>query len=96
MSKLVIVGTCAFDEIESPFGKTGRILGGAATFIALAASQFKVDAAIVSIVGDDFPEENIDLLKNKGINKDGLEIVKGGKTFFWKASTTTTSTRAIR
>lgn len=84
MSKLVIVGTCAFDEIESPFGKTGRILGGAATFIGLAASQFDVDAAIVSIVGDDFPLEHIDLLKNKGINMDGLEIVEGGKTFFWK------------
>jgi sugar/nucleoside kinase (ribokinase family) len=84
MNKLVIVGTCAFDEIESPFGKTGRILGGAATFIGLAASQFDVDPAIVSIVGDDFPQENIDLLKSKGINMDGLEIVKGGKTFFWK------------
>ena len=84
MNKLVIVGTCAFDEIESPFGKTGRILGGAATFIGLAASQFDVDPAIVSVVGEDFPQENIDLLKNKGINMDGLEVVKGGKTFFWK------------
>lgn len=84
MNKLVIVGTCAFDEIESPFGKTGRILGGAATFIGLAASQFDVDPAIVSIVGEDFPQENIDLLKSKGINMDGLEVVKGGKTFFWK------------
>jgi len=84
MNKLVIVGTCAFDEIESPSGKSGRILGGAATFIGLAASNFDVDPAIVSIVGEDFPQENIDLLKNKGINMDGLEIVKGGKTFFWK------------
>lgn len=84
MNKLVIVGTCAFDEIESPFGKTGRILGGAATFIGLAASQFDIDPAIVSVVGDDFPQENIDLLKSKGINMDGLEVVKGGKTFFWK------------
>lgn len=84
MNKLVIVGTCAFDEIESPFGKTGRILGGAATYIGLAASQYKIDPAIVSIVGEDFPQENIDLLKNKGINMEGLEVVKGGKTFFWK------------
>ncbi len=84
MNKLVIVGTCAFDEIESPFGKTGCILGGAATFIGLAASQFDIDPAIVSVVGDDFPQENIDLLKSKGINMDGLEVVKGGKTFFWK------------
>ena len=84
MQKLVIVGTCAFDEIESPFGKTGKILGGAGTFIGLAASNFDVDQAIVSIVGSDFPQEYIDLLKNKGINMEGLEVVEDGKTFFWK------------
>ncbi|RXG18045.1 sugar/nucleoside kinase (ribokinase family) [Leeuwenhoekiella aestuarii] len=84
MQKLVIVGTCAFDEIESPFGKTGRILGGAGTFIGLAASNFDVDQAIVSVVGSDFPQEYIDLLKNKGINMQGLEVVENGKTFFWK------------
>ena len=84
MQKLVIVGTCAFDEIESPFGKTGKILGGAGTFIGLAASNFDVDQAIVSVVGSDFPQEYIDLLKNKGINMQGLEVVEDGKTFFWK------------
>ena len=84
MHKLVIVGTCAFDEIESPFGKTGKILGGAGTFIGLAASNFDVDQAIVSVVGSDFPEEYIDLLKGRGINMEGLEVVKDGKTFFWK------------
>lgn len=84
MQKLVIVGTCAFDEIESPFGKTGKILGGAGTFIGLAASNFEVDQAIVSVVGSDFPQEYIDLLKNKGINMEGLEVVEDGKTFFWK------------
>ncbi|MEC7783974.1 MAG: PfkB family carbohydrate kinase [Bacteroidota bacterium] len=84
MHKLVIVGTCAFDEIESPFGKTGKILGGAGTFIGLAASNFEVDQAIVSVVGSDFPQEYIDLLKNRGINMEGLEVVKDGKTFFWK------------
>ncbi len=84
MGKLVIVGTVAFDEIETPFGKTDKILGGAATFIGLAASQFNVDAAIVSIVGDDMPKKYLDLLSNKSINLDGLEIVKGGKTFYWK------------
>ena len=84
MHKLVIVGTCAFDEIESPFGKTGKILGGAGTFIGLAASNFDVDQAIVSVVGSDFPEEYIDLLKSRGINMEGLEVVKDGKTFFWK------------
>lgn len=83
MGKLVIVGTIAFDAIETPFGKTDRILGGAATFIGLAASQFNVDSAAVSIVGDDFPQEYLDLLSQKGVNLDGVEIVKGGKTFFW-------------
>lgn len=82
--QLLIVGTVAFDAIETPFGKTDKILGGAATYIALAAAQFKkVDAGIVSIVGDDFPQENLDLLTNNGINLDGLEVVPGGKTFFW-------------
>ena len=84
MQKMVIVGTCAFDEIESPFGKTGKILGGAGTFIGLAASNFEVDQAIVSVVGSDFPQEYIDLLKDRGINMKGLEVVEDGKTFFWK------------
>ena len=84
MGKLVIVGTVAFDEIETPFGKTDKILGGAGTFIGLAASLFDVDSAIVSIVGDDLPQKYLDLLSNKGIDLEGLEIVKGGKTFYWK------------
>lgn len=83
MSKLVIVGTVAFDAIETPFGKTDKILGGAATFIGLAASQFNVDAAVVSIVGGDFPEKYLDLLTDKNIDISGVEIVKEGKTFFW-------------
>jgi len=83
MSKLVIVGTVAFDAIETPFGKTDKILGGAATFIGLAASQFNVDASVVSIVGGDFPQEYLDLLVNKNIDISGVEIVKEGKTFFW-------------
>ena len=84
MGKLLIVGTVAFDAIETPFGKTDKILGGAATFIGLAASHFDVQSAIVSVVGDDFPQEYIDLLKNKNIDTSSLEVVKGGKTFFWK------------
>lgn len=84
MGKLVIVGTVAFDEIETPFGKTDKILGGAATFIGLAASQFNVNTAIVSIVGDDLPAAYLELLSKKNINLEGLEIVKGGKTFYWK------------
>ncbi len=83
MSKLVIVGTVAFDAIETPFGKTDKILGGAATFIGLAASHFNIDSAAVSVVGGDFPQEYLDLLSDKNINIDGIEIVKDGKTFFW-------------
>lgn len=84
MGKLLIVGSCAFDEIESPFGKTGKILGGAGTFISLAASRYDVDAAVISVVGEDFPQGYLDLLTDNGINIEGIEVVKGGKTFFWK------------
>jgi len=83
MNKLLIVGTVAFDAIETPFGKTDKILGGAATFIGLSASFFDVDTAIVSVVGDDFPQEYLDLLTDRNIDISGIEIVKGGKTFFW-------------
>ncbi|WP_242094419.1 PfkB family carbohydrate kinase [Aestuariivivens sediminicola] len=84
MGKLVIVGTLAFDAIETPFGKTDSILGGAATFIGLAASHFNIDAAAVSVVGGDFPQEYMDLLSSKNIDLSGVEIIKEGKTFFWK------------
>ena len=83
MSKLVIVGTCAFDQIETPFGKTDKILGGAATYIGLSASQFDIDPAIVSIVGEDFPQEYINKLTSRDINAEGIEVVKDGKTFYW-------------
>jgi len=83
MGKLLIVGTVAFDAIETPFGKTDKILGGAATYIGLAASQFEIDSAIISIVGDDLPQEYLDLLTDRNIDISALEIVKGGKTFFW-------------
>ncbi len=83
MSKLLIVGTLAFDKIETPFGKTDKILGGAATYIGLSASHFDVESGIVSIIGDDFPNEYLQLLHNKNIDTSGVEIVKGGKTFFW-------------
>ena len=83
MSKLVIVGTAAFDAIETPFGKTDKILGGAATYIGLSASNFGVDGAIVSVVGGDFPKKYIEMLEEKGMNVDGLEVVEDGKTFFW-------------
>ncbi|MFV0566922.1 MAG: PfkB family carbohydrate kinase [Flavobacteriaceae bacterium] len=83
MGKLVIVGTVAFDAIETPFGKTDKILGGAATYIGLSASHFNIDAAAVSVVGDDFPQEYLNLLSSKNIDVSGVEVVKGGKTFFW-------------
>ncbi|SDS33681.1 PfkB family carbohydrate kinase [Gramella sp. MAR_2010_147] len=83
MSKLLIVGTVAFDAIETPFGKTDKILGGAATYIGLSASNFDINSAVVSVVGDDFPQEYLDLLKENNIDIKGVEVVKGGKTFFW-------------
>ncbi len=83
MNKLLIVGTVAFDAIETPFGKTDKILGGAGTYIGLSASFFNLQSAIVSVVGDDFPKEYLDLLTARNIDISGLEIVKGGKTFFW-------------
>jgi sugar/nucleoside kinase (ribokinase family) len=83
MNKLLIVGTVAFDAIETPFGKTDKILGGAGTFIGLSASHFNLQSAIVSVVGDDFLQEYLDLLTARNIDISGLEVVNGGKTFFW-------------
>ena len=83
MSKLLIVGTVAFDAIETPFGKTDKILGGAATYIGLSASTFNVDSAIVSVVGEDFPQEYLQMLQDHDIDISAIDIVKGGKTFFW-------------
>ncbi|GAB5565297.1 MAG: PfkB family carbohydrate kinase [Winogradskyella sp.] len=83
MGKLVIVGTVAFDAIETPFGKTDKILGGAGTFIGLAASNFNIDSAVVSVVGGDFPQEYLSLMSNKNIDVSGVEIIEDGKTFFW-------------
>ena len=83
MNKLLIVGTVAFDAIETPFGKTDKILGGAGTYIGLSASNFNLQSAIVSVVGDDFPQEYLDLLTDRNIDISGVEVVKGGKTFFW-------------
>ena len=83
MNKLLIVGTVAFDAIETKKKKTDKILGGAATYIGLSASFFNVQSAIVSVVGDDFPQEYLDLLTSRNIDISGLEVIKGGKTFFW-------------
>lgn len=84
MSKLLAVGTVAFDAIETPFGKTDKVLGGAGTYIALAASHFpSVKTAIVSVVGGDFPEKHLQLLRDKKIDTSAIEIIPNGKTFFW-------------
>ena len=83
MGKLLIVGTVAFDAIETPFGKTGKILGGAGTFIGLAASRFDIQSALVSVVGDDFPQAYLNILTEEGINTSGIEVVPDGKTFYW-------------
>lgn len=83
MGKLLAVGTVAFDAIETPFGKTDKILGGSGTFVGLAASQFGVETGVVSVVGGDFPQSYLDMMNSKGINTDGVEIIKEGKTFFW-------------
>ncbi len=80
---LLVVGTVAFDAIETPFGKTDKILGGAATYIGLSASYFLNKSNLVSVVGEDFPDEHINLLQGKGVDTAGLQIKEGEKTFFW-------------
>ena len=80
---LLTVGSVAFDAIETPFGKTDKIVGGAGTFIALSASNFVKDQRIVSVVGEDFPQDMLDTLSSKGVALEGLQIKQGEKTFFW-------------
>lgn len=80
---LLVVGTVAFDAIETPFGKTDKIVGGAASYISLAASYFTKDIQLVSVIGDDFPDSFLNTLKLQGIKLDGLQIKKGEKSFFW-------------
>lgn len=81
--KILVVGSVAFDAIETPFGKTDKILGGAATYISIASSILGVESGIVSVVGGDFPQDDLDMLSGRGVNIEGIEIVKEGKTFFW-------------
>ena len=80
---LVTVGSVAFDAIETPFGKTDKIIGGAATYITLAASFYNNDQKIVAVVGEDFPQEMLDKLANRGVDLEGLQIKQGEKSFFW-------------
>jgi sugar/nucleoside kinase (ribokinase family) len=83
MNKLLIVGTVAFDAIETPFGKTDKILGGSAPYIGLSASQFNIQSAIVSVVGGDFPPAYLESFQDHQINTSAIEIISEEKTFFW-------------
>lgn len=80
---LVAVGSMAFDAIETPFGKTDKILGGAATYIALAASYFTQPVKAISVVGYDFGDDNINMLKKHGVDMEGVQIKQDEKSFFW-------------
>lgn len=83
-NKLLVVGTMAYDSIETPYGKAENILGGAAIYIGLAASNFRTNIGIVSVIGEDFNSEYIELITKRKIDLTGVEEIKGGKTFFWK------------
>lgn len=80
---LLTIGTVAFDALETPYGKTDKIIGGSCTYIALSAAFFLPKVNVVAVVGDDFPQEYMDSLISKGVNLDGLQIKKGEKSFFW-------------
>jgi sugar/nucleoside kinase (ribokinase family) len=80
---LLVLGTVAFDTIETPFGKAERIIGGAGTYVAWASSHFYKNIKLVSVVGDDFPSDELTALENRGVNLEGLDIRKGEKSFFW-------------
>jgi sugar/nucleoside kinase (ribokinase family) len=80
---LIVVGSVAFDAIETPFGKTDKIIGGAGTFISLAASYFNKETKVISVVGGDFPESYMKILREHGIDLTGLQIKKDEKSFFW-------------
>jgi len=80
---LIVVGTMAFDAIETPFGKSDRIIGGAATYIALSASNFIKPIKQISVVGGDFPKEELDHLTSLGVELEGVQIKKDEKSFFW-------------
>ena len=84
MKKTLIVGTVAFDEIETPKENSGKILGGAATYIGLSSAIFESQASIISVVGGDFDQKYLDLLNSKGLNISSIEVITKGKTFYWK------------
>ncbi len=81
---VLITGTVAFDDIETPHGSSGKIIGGAGTYIALAASIFSKKISLISVIGDDFLEKDIEMLQSKNINTDMIERISGEKSFYWK------------
>lgn len=83
LMSLLVIGSVAFDAIETPFGKTDKIIGGAATYIGLSASYFTKNVNLVAVVGEDFPKSDIQMMQDHGINTDGLQVKQGEKSFFW-------------
>ncbi len=81
---LIVVGTVAFDKVSTPFGSSDKIVGGAATYISLAASYFTKENNLVSVIGDDFPSEFLDTMKSRNISLEGLQVIEGEKSFFWE------------
>ncbi|TAE42731.1 MAG: sugar kinase, partial [Cytophagales bacterium] len=81
---LVVIGSVAFDGIETPFGKVDRIIGGSGTYISFSSSYFTKNVKLVGVVGEDFPKESINALQERGVNTEGLQIKKGEKSFFWQ------------
>ena len=80
---LVVVGSVAFDALETPFGKTDKIIGGSGTYISLSASYFTNKTKLVGVVGEDFAQDDIQMMQNHGITTEGLQIKEGEKSFFW-------------
>ena len=81
---MIIVGTVAFDSIKTPFGQAERVVGGAASYIALAASHFVRNQEIISVIGEDFPKTFLEELASLGVGQTGLKLVEGGKSVFWE------------
>jgi len=83
---LIAVGTIAFDSIKTPVGQADRVVGGAASYICLAASHFVKKQNLISVIGEDFPQEFLKELKSRGVDQNGLKLIEGGKSFFWEGS----------
>ena len=80
---LLVVGSVAFDSIETPFDKIDKVIGGAATYIAYSATNFNNAVQLVSVIGDDFPQDVVKDLEGRNVNTDGLQLKEGEKSFHW-------------